>query len=296
MTRIITFTALIIVFCSSCTKPETSKPNIILIMADDMGFSDIGCYGGEINTPNLDRLAQDGLRYKQFYNTARCCPTRASLLTGLAPHQTGMGWMTFRNLGHPGYTGELNNNCLTIPEVLKPAGYSTYMSGKWHLTFDENTGVNGPKESWPLNRGFDRFFGTLLGSGSFYNPSTLVDGLEHINPKAGFFYTDAIVDHALGFLKEHNATKNELPFFMYVSFTAPHWPLHARDSTIAKYIGIYDQGWDHIRTQRLARMNEMGIVEQEWKLTSRDTAAQPWEELSKESKTNMVKRMAVYAA
>ena len=148
------------------------RPNIILIMADDMGFSDIGCYGGEIQTPNLDQLAEDGLRYTQFYNTARCCPTRASLMTGLYAHQTGMGAMT-RPTPLRGYQGHINRNCVTIAEVLKQTGYATFMSGKWHLTEDKNKLVSGSKHNWPRQRGFDRFFGTIAGAGSFYTPQTL---------------------------------------------------------------------------------------------------------------------------
>ena len=148
------------------------RPNIILIMADDMGFSDIGCYGGEIQTPNLDRLAEHGLRYTQFYNTARCCPTRASLMTGLYAHQAGMGAMT-RPTPLRGYQGHINRNCVTIAEVLKKAGYATFMSGKWHLTEDKNKQATGSKHNWPRQRGFDRFFGTIAGAGSFYTPQTL---------------------------------------------------------------------------------------------------------------------------
>src|SRR6187455_1331045 len=145
-----------------------AKPNVIIVLSDDMGFSDLGCYGGEIGTPNLDRLAANGLRFTQFYNTARCCPTRAALLTGLYPHQAGMGHMTNANSDLDGYAGNLNKKCVTIAEALKPAGYATYMVGKWHVC--KNATPAGPKDTWPVQRGFERYYGTIIGAGSFYDP------------------------------------------------------------------------------------------------------------------------------
>ena len=191
---------------ASCSAPQQnnnessnpSKPNIVLIMADDMGFSDIGCYGGEVDTPNLNSLAKHGTRFKQFYNGARCCPTRASLLTGLYAHQTGIGYMVDHDRGVPGYRGTLNNNCVTIAEVLKPAGYSTYMSGKWHVA--HNTKPEGSKAQWPIQRGFDKFYGTITGAGSFYYPNTLTRGNDNIDHEAkndpDIYYTDKISDNA----------------------------------------------------------------------------------------------------
>ncbi len=170
------------------------KPNVVIILNDDMGFSDIGCYGGEIDTPNLDRLAANGLRYSQFYNTARCSPSRASLLTGLHPHQTGIGILTY-STGPEGYAGDLNRRCVTIPEVLREQGYRTYLSGKWHIA----SSLKEPSDAWPLQRGFDRFYGTIIGAGSFYNPNTLTRGNDNVEHEAEqdpeFFYTDAISDH-----------------------------------------------------------------------------------------------------
>lgn len=265
------------------------RPNIILIMADDMGFSDIGCYGGEINTPNLDTLASNGLRFTQFYNTGRCCPTRASLLTGLYPHQAGVGWMTTDN-GYDGYRGDLNRNSVTIAEALKPAGYSTYMSGKWHVTKDLY-GDDG-KLNWPRQRGFDRFFGTIFGAGSFYDPSTLTLENNRIVPdKKNFYYTDRISDYAVDYIADH---KTDNPFFMYVAYTAPHWPMHALPEDIAKYKGRYDEGWDVLRAERHKRMIDMGIVSADWALTERDPAAKPWTDIAR--KKWFTARMEVYAA
>jgi arylsulfatase len=156
---------------ASVSAADEKKPNVVVLLSDDMGFSDLGCYGGEIATPNLDRLAENGLRFTQFYNTARCCPTRASLLTGLYPHQAGVGHM-MDDKGRPGYAGDLNKECRTIAEVLRPAGYRSYAVGKWHVT--RHTAADGPKHNWPLGRGFDRFYGTIHGAGSFYDPTSLV--------------------------------------------------------------------------------------------------------------------------
>lgn len=272
------------------------RPNIILIMADDMGFSDIGCYGGEIQTPNLDQLAEDGLRYTQFYNTARCCPTRASLMTGLYAHQTGMGAMT-RPTPLRGYQGHINRNCVTIAEVLKQAGYATFMSGKWHLTEDKNKLVTGSKHNWPRQRGFDRFFGTIAGAGSFYTPQTLTLNNAPITEfPEDFYYTTAIGEHGAQFIREHGADENDEPFFLYVPFTAPHWPLHALEKDIKKYRGKYLKGWDAIRAERHARQLKMGLVDQRWPISARHERAPAWETLDKDKQKEMDERMAIYAA
>ena len=272
------------------------RPNIILIMADDMGFSDIGCYGGEIQTPNLDQLAEDGLRYTQFYNTARCCPTRASLMTGLYAHQTGMGAMT-RPTPLRGYQGHINRNCVTIAEVLKQAGYATFMSGKWHLTEDKNKLETGSKHNWPRQRGFDRFFGTIAGAGSFYTPQTLTLNNAPITEfPEDFYYTTAIGEHGAQFIREHGADENDEPFFLYVPFTAPHWPLHALEKDIKKYRGKYLKGWDAIRAERHARQLKMGLVDQRWPISARHERAPAWETLDKAKQKEMDERMAIYAA
>ncbi len=280
---------------TSCKSVETKKrPNIILIMADDMGFSDMGAMGGEIKTPGLDALAEKGILYKQFYNGARCCPSRASLMTGLYPHQAGMGWMTAADLGTESYAGELNHNCMTIAEVLKNCGYNTYMSGKWHLVSDKNTERDGNKNAWPLQRGFDRFFGTLLGSGSYYTPGTLATQNTLIEAPEDFYYTDAISDTAVSMIKENMLT--DTPFFLYVSYTAPHWPLHAYKDDYEPYIDMYSIGWDSIRLRRFKHQKELGIVDEDWILSERNPEAPPWDSLSDEKKEEMILRMAIYAA
>ncbi len=246
---------------------EASRPNIIIIMSDDMGFSDLGCYGGEIHTPYLDALAASGLRYTQFYNTARCCPTRASLLTGLYPHQAGIGHM-MDDRGFPGYRGDLNSACRTIAEVLRNIGYRTYMVGKWHVTRFHDP--EGPKHNWPLQRGFDRFYGTIHGGGSYYDPWSLVRDNTMISPYADpeyrpehFYYTDAISDHAVRFIEEHAEKWADRPFFLYVAYTAAHWPLHALPEDIERYRGKYDTGYEPIRQARFARAAALVIIDPE---------------------------------
>jgi arylsulfatase len=271
------------------------RPNIILIMADDMGYSDIGCYGGEIETPNIDKLAANGIRFAQFYNAARCCPTRASLLTGLYAHQAGIGHMTAEELpeqnfdtGHDGYRGFLNHKCVTIAEALKPAGYHTLMSGKWHAGTWE--------DMWPTDRGFDEFFGIIRGASNFWNPAPnklLLHNKERIKPWDGFYTTDAFTDHAIDSITVASQADDD-PFFCYLSYTAPHWPLHAHDKDIAKYRGKYMKGWTAIREERYARMIEKGLVYEDWPLSDQD--APRWDHLREVQKDECDLRMATYAA
>ena len=269
---------------------DTTKPNIILILNDDMGYSDLGCYGGEVHTPNLDALAAGGLRYTQFYNTARCCPSRASLLTGLHPHQAGIGHMMGDD-GIDGYLGDLHPNTITIAEALKPAGYATYMSGKWHVTRH----VDELKHNWPLQRGFDDFYGIITGAANYYQPRTLTRGNVRIQPEGDdYFLTDAISDEAVRQIREHASTQTDAPFFQYVAYTAPHWPLHAHEADIAKYRGRFDAGWDRLREQRLERMTQMGIIDEHWKLSERDPYVDKWEDET--HKPWQARRMEVYAA
>jgi arylsulfatase len=269
------------------------RPNVIIVMADDMGWSDIGCYGSEIETPNLDRLAKNGLRFTQFYNTGRCCPTRASLLTGTYPHQAGIGhMMNDRNL--PGYKGDLGKDVRTIAEVLKTADYSTYLSGKWHVTPKVRQGDS--QHNWPRQRGFDRFYGTIHGAGSFFDPNSLTRDNTLISPFADpeykpetFYYTDAINDHAAKFITEH---KGKDPFFLYVAHTAPHWPMHALPKDIKKYKGRYDKGWEVMRKARYERQLKMGLIDKKWKLSPRDGAA--WKDAP--NKEWEIRLMETYAA
>ena len=203
------------------------RPNIVVMMADDMGFSDLGCYGSEIRTPHLDSLAKAGLRFTQFYNGARCCPTRASLMTGLYPHQAGVGHMVdTAKQSLPGYRGDLNESCVTIAQVMRTAGYRTMMTGKWHVT-----PVSPDKKNWPLQRGFERYYGTITGAGSFYDPATLTLGNDPAQPDGPeYYYTDAIATHAEKFLGELGQGPD--PFFMYVAFTAPSMSEYRPDMSV----------------------------------------------------------------
>ena len=273
---------------------EEKRPNILLILNDDMGYSDLGCYGGEVQTPNLNRLANRGLRFTQFYNTARCCPSRASLLTGLHPHQTGVGHMMTDD-GLEGYRGSLNRRCVTIAEALGATGYRTYMSGKWHISRHQRP--EGPKHSWPRQRGFDRYFGMLSGGANYWKPHTLTRGDDWIPPDElpdEFFLTDAISDEASGFIRDHHAKSPDDPFFTYVAYTSPHWPLHAHEEDIARYEGRFSAGWDALREERLLRMREMGILEDCWELSDRDASQPPWSDAG--HKEWNLRRMEVYAA
>jgi arylsulfatase len=273
---------------------QENRPNIILIMVDDMGYSDLGCYGGEIETPNIDQLAQNGLRYKQFYNAARCCPTRASLMTGIYPHQAGMGWMAASDMGTPEYQGDLNENNVTIAELLKTANYRTYMTGKWHLTNDRK--VSGRvTDNWPKQRGFDRYFGIIPGGASYFTPTLYSDNTSYEAPD-DFYLTKAISDTSAIYIKDHVLNNPNDPFFMYVAYTAPHFPLHALDREINKYKSTYNAGWDSIRQSRFERQKEMGLFSIETSLNPRDSEVPAWEQISENQKNDFIMRMAVYAA
>jgi arylsulfatase A-like enzyme len=268
------------------------KPNIIVILVDDMGFSDIGCYGSEIPTPNLDALAANGLRFTQFYNTGRCCPTRASLLTGLYPHQTGVGFMT-NDRGVPGYRGRLNDACVTIPEVLKPAGYFTAMTGKWHV--GQNHGVT------PWGRGFERNL-TAAAGGFFFPESAKANlflngqAIEKDDPRLpkDWYSTDLWTTFGLKFIDE--AVSEKKPFFLYLAHNAPHFPLQAPAEDIAKFRGKYKAGWDAISDARLKRQIKMGLIDQSWTKAPRPERVENWNALTDEQKDQFDHLMAVYAA
>lgn len=290
--------------CFSCNPGENNNraedelPNILLIMADDMGYSDLSCFGGEISTPNIDQLATEGLRFSQFYNAARCCPTRSSLLTGLYPHQAGMGGMVVTDGVRPdgAYQGYLSRNSITIAEVLKQQGYYTAASGKWH--------VGEKPENWPLERGFDNYYGLISGAANFFDITRAkwegvkryfaVDSTEYIPDSEDFYMTTALTENAIKFLKI--ADSKEQPFFLYLPYTAPHWPLHALQEDIDLYRGKYAEGWDVLREKRYKRMVEMGLIDKSWPLSDRDPRVPSWESLSEEQKEKSELLMSIYAA
>ena len=284
-----------LVWCLSLAPlMAADRPNIVIIMVDDMGFSDIGCYGGEIETPNLDRLAANGLRFKQFYNTGRCCPTRASLMTGLHPHEAGIGHMTETPerpspLENEPYQGYLNRHCVTLAEVLKRADYHTLMSGKWHLSYHRQDG-------WPLQRGFDKYFGIISGASHYLKPEGL-RGLTYMNESVeapeGFYITDALTDYACRFVEESLADE-EKSFFLYLAYNAPHWPLQAKAEDLAKYEGKYRKGWESISRLRLERQREMGLIDPAW--IPAEHEGPEWESLTSNQQRLLDLRMAAYAA
>tara|TARA_B110000438_G_scaffold32351_1_gene31891 strand:+ start:3710 stop:5314 length:1605 start_codon:yes stop_codon:yes gene_type:complete len=273
---------LVTIFCASSALGD-SRPNIVLIISDDMGYSDLGCYGGEIETPALDSIAADGLRFTNYYVNNMCWPTRASLMTSLYPKTA---------LPYKGSAaGGLHPHAVTLPQTLAAAGYCTFMSGKWHLS---NSGKpDGPNA--PHHRGFDQFYGTIHGASDFFAPADLqLNGksMRHQwNGKEDYYYTDAITDQALGFLEQRDQEK---PFFLYVAYTSAHWPLHAKPEDIAHYQGRYELGWDALRRQRHARMKELGVVDPRWELSPRHPLVPAWEDA--EENLWQQRRMEVYAA
>ena len=288
----------------SADVPTRAKPNILLILADNVGFSDIGCYGGEIRTPNLDGLAAEGLRLTQFYNCARCCPSRASILTGLYPHQAGIGSMT-ADEGLPGYHGSLQPHCVTIAQVLKTAGYRTAMAGKWHV---------GDRQP-PTQRGFDDFYGFVRGYAVDSWEPRMMTRLPEGRPmrqytRGEFFATDAITDHAIDFLAE--ARRHAAPWFLYVAYQAAHFPLASRPGDMQGYGETYSKGWDKVREERVARQKTLGLFASELSLTPRspiplpevarrhgsltaDGNNPPWDSLPQDRRADLAQRMAVYA-
>jgi arylsulfatase A-like enzyme len=284
----------------ACTGPPPqadeavgdARPNIVVIMADDMGYSDLGAYGGEVSTPSLDALAENGLRFTQFYNTARCVPTRASLLTGLYAHRAGLGGMTF-DQGEAGYQGHLSDGAVTIAEVLGRAGYRTGMVGKWHvsetrardeaeqlewLAHRADYGDFSPLDQYPTARGFDDFYGNIWGVVDYFDPFSLVNGTEPVRDVPdGYYHTDAISDTAVAYVERY--ARGDAPFLLYVAHTAPHWPLHALPEDIAVYEDTYAVGWQAVREARHRRQVELGVFEPgEAVLTPRIEPELRWEE------------------
>ncbi|TVR40575.1 MAG: arylsulfatase [Planctomycetota bacterium] len=277
----------------------TERPNILIILADDMGFSDIGCFGSEIFTPHLDALAADGLRMTAFTKAARCCPSRASLLTGYYPHQVGIGGMT-RPCALPAYQGYLRADRPTTAQLLQQAGYATWCSGKWHVGGDYAVHqrsqwdcAGDAQHPLPSQCGFERYYGTLGGAGSYFQPPTLFDQDHFVDDfPEDFHLTDALSQRACGFIEQ--AAQAKKPFYGYLAYTAPHWPLHANEQDIALYRGRYTEGWDVLRQRRFSALRAAGLLDQSWDLSPRDEESHPWAETAHPEWE--AERMAVYAA
>ena len=296
MNRVLTLPLLLCAAAASAQTQAPAKPNIVLILCDDMGFSDIGCYGGEVRTPHIDSLAANGVRFSQFKNTGRSCPTRASLLTGRYQHEVGMGWMTAVDEHRPGYRGQIDAAYPTIAEILKANGYATYMSGKWHVTVDGAFGQ--PNGSYPVQRGFDRYYGCLSGGGSYYRPQPVYNDLERVSDfPDDYYYTTAITDSAAAFIGRHPADR---PMFLYVAYYAPHLPLQAPETRVQQCLPRYEAGYDSLRARRFARQKELGIIPADMELPIYDREfgkhRPSWTELSEPQRQQWTHDMATYAA
>lgn len=299
MKKLILFILIAISSTSLVFSQKQGKPNIVLILVDDMGFSDLGAYGSEISTPNLNKMAAGGERFTQFYNTSRCCPTRAAIQCGVYNHQAGVGFMN-GNLGTPAYQGYLNNNVITIAEGLKTQGYTTLMSGKWH--------VGNKPEQWPVARGYDKSFALVGGTSNYFYPHPFklretdffvlndkkLETYTTEKKPEDYYLTDDITDHALKFLDETKGDKK--PFFLFTAYNAPHFPVQARKEDIEKYKGKYMQGWDVVRTERYKRLLDLGIIKPEWALSPRDSLVPNWNQLRQTEKEAWDLKMAVFAA
>jgi arylsulfatase A-like enzyme len=281
-------------------RAPQGAPNIVVVLLDDLGFSDFGCFGAEIDTPNIDALAKGGLRFANYTTVPMCTPARAALLSGKNPHAVGCGWLTFNTPGYPGYrAGEMTRDAPTMAELLRAQGYSTYAAGKWHNTAEYNVTPAGDRASWPLQRGFDRFYGFIGGETHYFAPAQLFEDNAIVERDAyapGYYCTDDWTDKALGWLKAHGASEPCKPFFLYLPYNAPHAPLHAKPEDLARYAGRYDAGWDVLREARLARQIAEGIMPAGTPLPPRSAGVPAWENVPEEQRKVFARYMELYAA
>ncbi|MXW60953.1 MAG: arylsulfatase [Acidimicrobiaceae bacterium] len=283
------------------TAPE-GAPNIIVMLADDLGFADLGCYGSEIDTPELDALAADGVRYTNFHVNPMCSPTRASMLTGLNHHLAGMGHVAHSDPGFPGYAHEIRDDAVTMAELFRDNGWASLMVGKWHLCKDSSLSEAGPRNSWPLQKGFERYYGILDGFTNFHQPHRLYEDNHHINVDQypdDYYFTDDLTDQAIKMIDEVRSSHPAKPFFLYYSHGAVHAPLQVKQQDMDKYRGAYDAGWDQIRAQRFARQKELGVIAPDTVLPPRNTeelhAVSPWDELSDLQRQTFARYMEIFA-
>lgn len=280
-------------------QPPKGAPNVVVILLDDLGFSDFGCYGSEIDTPNIDRLAAHGMQMTGYTTVPMCTPARAALLTGKNPHSVGCGWLTHNNPGYPGYqAGEMSKDAPTMAELLRHYGYSTYAVGKWHNTADTNVSAAADRSAWPLQRGFDRFYGFLGAETNYHSPAQIVEGNELVPMDAypeDYFCTDDWTEKACSYLRAHDSSCPDKPFFLYFATNAPHVPLHAKEADLAKYRHHYHKGWDQIRSDRFARQQELGIVGEDWQLPELSPGVPEWHDVPVEDRGIMSAYMELYA-
>ncbi|MFA5884149.1 MAG: arylsulfatase [Acidimicrobiia bacterium] len=282
--------------------PPADAPNIVVVLVDDLGYSDLGCYGSEIHTPNVDALAARGVRFTNFHSAPMCSPTRAALLTGCNPHAAGFGTVAHVDAGFPGYAMELGPDVATIAEVLRDQGYSTLMVGKWHLAKDSDCSASGPQHSWPCQRGFDRFYGILDAFTNLHHPHRIVEDNHLVDVDRypdGYFFTDDLTDHAISMIRERKASNPEKPFFLYFAHGAVHAPLHAKPEDVERYRGRYDEGWDALREARWRRQQELGLIPAGLPLPARNAEAnhdvQAWDDLSDRERAVFSRHMEVFA-
>ena len=274
------------------------KPNVVIIYCDDLGFSDLGCFGGEIETPNIDALAGRGLRFANYTTVPMCSPARAALLTGKNPHSVGCGWIAHSNPGYPGYSGEIAQDAPTLAEILAEQGYTTMMVGKWHNTWSHNVYDAGDRRSWPLQRGFHKFYGFLDAETNYFNPHCVYEGnqVSQIDEyPEDHFATDDWTNRALSWMREHHGSDPTHPFFMYIAYNAPHMPHQAKPNDMAKYKGRYAAGWDAFRQSRLKRQHELGILDTHHVLGQLPDGISAWDDLPAEKKELFSAYMELYA-
>src|SRR5699024_7557597 len=279
-------------------KPHKNAPNVVVILLDDLGFSQLGCYGSDISTPNIDRLAEGGLRYNDFHTSAMCSPTRASLLTGRTPHQTGMSFVAAFDSGFPNCRGKVRKDTAMISEMLLEAGYNTYAVGKWHLIPGREMTNVGPFDGWPLGRGFERYYGFLTGATNQYYPDLVEDNhrvSQPKSPKKGYHLTEDLTDKAIEYIRTQKTEAPDRPFFCYLSYAAPHAPHQAPKEFIDRYKGKYDKGWDKTREEWLERQKQLGIIPSDTVLSPHNPDVKPWDELSDDAKRLTARMQEVFA-
>lgn len=273
------------------------SPNIVYCVFDDVGYSDFGCYGSEIATPNIDRLAAGGLRYTNFHTTSLCSPTRAALLTGRNHHAVGMGTLANYDMGYPGYRGRITKDAAMMPEILRGVGYNSFAVGKWHLTPMHHTGPTGPFDQWPTQRGFDRFYGFMDGAMNQWEPFLTEDNHHVATPDDPNYHLSIdITNRALSMITSQKSLAPEKPFFLYMAFGAGHSPHHVPKEMIDEYVPIFEKGWDVTRDERIARQKAMGIIPQDTVLPPRNPGVRAWTELNADEKRLYVRFQAAYAA
>lgn len=276
----------------------SGSPNVVVVLLDDLGFSDFGCYGGEIDTPNIDRLAAGGLRFTGYTTVPMCTPARAALLTGKNPHSVGCGWLTHNDPGYPGYRGEMSKDAPTMAELLRTQGWSTLAAGKWHNTYDRNLHAGGDTSSWPLQRGFDRFYGFMGAETNYHQPDRMMEGNQLApvdNYPEGYFAPDDYTGRAIGWLAEHRTSAPSKPFFLYLAFQTPHTPLQAKPTDLAKYRGRFDAGWDALRAARFERQRAMGLIAPNAAFAPRNPGVPAWDELPADQRALFARYMECYA-